>query len=323
MLDRRIKDNEATLAKAASGEDMLVLAVYGLSGESLAGHKALLDMIMAGWKDKTLRGTIVAVPRQSVADDIALAAMRGEIKPREVAEDARTMARMSKALAVVLRRQTEDLRAERRFTAAKLQAARQAGAKPTVKPGATTTTGGSKTSGYWRLKEGYPKTKTLQECPSLNQSHMRADLSAGDSSITVEWAALHGSTKAVTHSFTIQVDFAGLGKVNYDPGEETTFTLRGSWTYGTDGGGLNAAYPVLGYSGGVSVVSAEPRRGNRSAADCAQLWLGRVSGGDSLSDSREIKLKIPASGKEFTLDIGIANYGGPSLVTWVYEWVGK
>jgi hypothetical protein len=48
-----------------------------------------------------------------------------------------------------------------------------------------------------------------------------------------------------------------------------------------------------------------------------------VSGGDALSDKREITLKMPGPGKEFSLDIGISGYGGAGMVTWVYEWVPR
>lgn len=317
VLDRTIRDQQATLDKSGSPDTVLALAAYGDADEALLGAGTIIEMIRAMFKTSRLRGMIVAVPREAIANDIARRVMMGEIAPSHAARYGQFVGQMSKVLAALLKKEIENLRAERRFVAQKLEAARGGGPKPTTPPG------GAKASGYWRLKEGYPRIKAKEECATLNQSHMRADLSASDSSITVDYAALHGSTKEVTHGFTIQVDYAGLGKVSYDAGEETTFTLSGSWSYTKDGGGLNAAYPVLGYTGGVSVTRAEPRHGNLSAAGSAQLWLGRVSSGDALSDKREITLKIPGAGKEFSLDIGISGYGGAGMVTWVYEWVTR
>lgn len=322
VLDRTIKDQQATLDKSASPDTMLVIAAYGDADAALVGAGSIIEMVRGMFKGDRFRGMIVAVPRDVVANDIARRVITGDIAPSHAARYGQYVAQMSKVLALLLKREIENLRAERRFVAQKLESARGGGPKPTTPPGATTG-GGAKASGYWRLKEGYPKVKAKEECATLNQSNMRADLSASDSSITVDYAALHGSTKEVTHSFTIQVDYTGLGKVSYEAGEETRFTLSGTWSYGKDGGGLNAAYPVLGYTGGVAVTEAEPRRGNRSAASCAQLWLGRVSGGDALSDKREITLKMPGPGKEFSLDIGISGYGGAGMVTWVYEWVPR
>jgi len=48
-----------------------------------------------------------------------------------------------------------------------------------------------------------------------------------------------------------------------------------------------------------------------------------VSTGVAASDRRTITFKVPSSGKEFTLDMGVSNYGGANLVTWAYEWVAR
>jgi len=179
----------------------------------------------------------------------------------------------------------------------------------------------SQSRGNWRLKDGYPRFKTKEQCATLVQKNTRAELAVGSSSISIDYADLHGSTKEVTHSFSLHVTFSDLGKATYNPGEESTFVLEGSWTWNKDGGGYTAGYPVLGYTGGVTILKAEPRHDNLSAADSAQLWLGRGSSSFNASDQRTITFKVPSSGKEFTLDMGVGNYGGAGLVTWAYEWV--
>lgn len=192
-----------------------------------------------------------------------------------------------------------------------------------IKTGRRPAPADSQSRGYWRLKDGYPRFKTKEQCATLVQKNTRTELSVGSSAISIDYADLHGSTKEVTHSFSLYVTFSDLGKATYNPGEESTFALEGSWTWNKDGGGYTAGYPVLGYTGGVAILKAEPRHGNLSAADSAQLWLGRGSSSFNASDQRTITFKVPSSGKEFTLDMGVGGYGGAGLVTWAYEWVER
>ncbi len=311
-VDRQIKYTLSALQKRDSGDYYLTLAIFDADGLTVAGSD--WDEALRRMRRADPRMPMIAVPisKEALIDEIARRVFLGEITAERGSQIAARLRSASDILADGLKEQLRGLRLLRQRLIDRSQSRRET--KPT-----TPTT--PRSTGYWRLRDGYPKFKQKEQCATLIQSNTKTDLQAGSSSITIDYADLHGSTKQVTHAFNIEVTFDGLGKTTYDPGEESTFVLEGTWSWTKDGGGYTAAYPVLGYSGGVSIVKAEPRHGNTSAAGSAQLWIGRSSSSFTATDKRTITFKVPTTGKEFTLDMGVGSYGGAGLVTWAYEWV--
>lgn len=177
---------------------------------------------------------------------------------------------------------------------------------------------GARPTGYFRLKEGYPKfLNQMKSGPGYT-----FDYEVG-TSVTIHYTEFNTTSGNPVEDFTMSCSSSGLGATTLEAGKQMDITLDGTWNYSTDAGRFDGFGPNFNWRGTwISLLDAQPRHGSLGAWDSAALWLGRFTSGIVYSsDHRKISIKLANSGtagRDYTVMLDFGKYG---QLVWTYEWV--
>ena len=236
---------------------------------------------------------LVALPRELLADQLAARTEAGDLRAGQAAKLAEEQRLLSLRAVSAAKRRLEYLAARREELSPSKQSA-----------------------GRWRIKAGYPKV--VYEKHGSDTWIVECDVSP--EAVSLHSLNIRGGSEAAIHDYRFAVRYPGLDRKTLEAGQEFTFALDGVYAYGKDNDWFTGVNVMLTPGDGAAVVKAEPLREGKSAAESAGLWLGRFRGGSNdLKDRREITLKAPQSGREFSYQITLGSFG--PAIAWVFECV--